>query len=118
MRDLVEPENFYAALRFDLDGTPLRYVPSRPKPSGETKKFSSCAKCSSGRQVTERIAGYAEQGARASITSFFLLPRPAAERQDATFYAFLVVSAGFSGGDRIRRRIVPLAERKRGLCCE
>jgi len=41
MRDFVQAENFYAALRFDLDGSPLRCVPSRSKPFGETKKFSA-----------------------------------------------------------------------------
>src|SRR5580704_5832966 len=42
MRDFVEAENFCAALRFGLDCSPLRSVPSRPKPSGETEKFSAC----------------------------------------------------------------------------
>src|ERR1700674_452289 len=42
MRDFVQADNFYAALRFGLDCSPLRSVPSRPKPFGETKKFSAC----------------------------------------------------------------------------
>lgn len=33
---------FPLALRFDLDGPSLRYVPSRPKPFGETKKLFPC----------------------------------------------------------------------------
>jgi hypothetical protein len=59
MRDFVGAENFSAALRFDLDGTPLRYVPSRSKPSGETKKFSvrrRCAKYSNVGRATEGVA--------------------------------------------------------------
>ncbi len=43
MRDFVQAENFYAALRFGLDRAPLRYARSRPKPCGETKKFSACS---------------------------------------------------------------------------
>ena len=34
---------FPLSLRFDLDGSSLRFDPSRPKPFGETKKLFPCA---------------------------------------------------------------------------
>jgi hypothetical protein len=116
MRDFVGAENFSAALRFDLDGTPLRYVPSRPKPSGETKKFSGrhrSAKCVNGCRAFGRVSGYAARGVPTAILFSFLLPSRAVARRNAARFASLVVRAERGGGERIRRRIVPRAEREK-----
>jgi hypothetical protein len=102
MRDFVDAENFYAALRFD-------------KPYGKTKKFPASAKGSNGCRASARGAGYVGRAVSASTLLSFLPPRRAVARRNAGRFAFLVVSAGRGDGEKIRRRIVPLAERKKGV---
>ena len=72
--DFVRARIFPLTLRFDLDGPPLRVVPSRPKPFGETKKFfRSPAFC---RALRTPLSQVQRESAGSSINAYSCMLRP------------------------------------------